>query len=308
MGIKSPDGRKAQGDRAHCSSLRGRLLAFLPVFSLLLGGCGADTPAQLPRDHVKIQHFTLIPITADPATQPVNEDNRHDEPIYIYLEMYRLRLPFGAISGNDAFWKDVNEQALGATQSRLLFRNGIRTGTASIDNWDYFKKLIDQYPTRSQKSTITGNDGQAVELEIRNGVTGQTIFYYDRDGHLHGRTYDTCDDLLAIHFQPSIRAWANARISLSPIIRATRKRVEYTPLNNPAQVEYVAPEKLYDLGLSADIPPGQFLIIAPSSEAKYPTRIGHVFLVEDAPAGRYELVLVIVPHIYRAREQTLATR
>jgi hypothetical protein len=271
---------------------------------LALSACHAippQSPLAPPPGRINVHNFTLVPITSDPATQPANV-LRHD-PIYIFLDMYRLRLPFGAVSANDAFWAQVNERALGAPQSRLLFRNGIRAGTASVDHWDYFKCLIDQYPTRSQKSTLTGGDGQGVELEIRSGVAAQTIFYFDGDGQLHGRTYDTADDLLAIHFQPSTRAYANVRISLCPIIRATRKRLEYTPLNNPRQVQYVTPEKLYDLGLTADLPPGQFLILAPSPEAQYPTRLGHVFLVEDGSAERYEQVLIIVPHIYRAEEQ-----
>lgn len=275
------------------------------MLSLLLlalaGGCASSLHPP-PAGNVDMRTYTLIPIASDPSTQPSPAAHRHD-PVYIYLDFYRLRVPYGAISANDAFWEKVDEHSLPASMHQLLLRNGIRTGTAPIDQWSYFKKLIDLYPTQSQKSTLTGGEGQGVELSIRSGVQAQTLFYFDESGRLHGRTYESCDDLLAVHFGPSAKAYAYVRISLCPVVRATRKRLEYTLMNNQQQVQYTVPQKIFEVGLTADLPPGRFLIVAPSAEASFPTRLGNVFLTETGSAERLETVLIIVPHVYRAIAQ-----
>ncbi len=275
---------------------------------LILNGCRSGPSSDLPDESFNIHHFTLAPITSDPATRPTDSRSHRRDLLYVYLDLYRLRVPFGAISADPTFWKKVDEDSLNPSQRQVLFRNGIRMGIASVDQWDYFKGLIDLYPSRTQKSTLTGGDGQGIEIPFKNGVAGQTIFYFDRDGRLHGRSYDSVDDLLAVHFQPSVRAWANVRISLCPILRATRRRLEYTAMNNAQEVQYTTPETLYDLGLVADLAPGEFLILAPSPQAIYPTRLGHLFLVEEEPSERYEQLLLIVPHVYRAKEQHQARR
>lgn len=273
----------------------------LPWICLALIGCRSSGNQNQALGLPKVHHFTLIPITSDPSTQPAIEGRK--DPIYMYVDLYTLRVPLGAISANPAIWEKVDRETLGAAQGRLLRRNGIQIGTATVDQWDSFKALIDQYPTVTQASKLTGGEGQGVELRLKEAVPFQTLFYYDPQGRLHGRTYDQADDLLAIHFQPSKKFYAYVRISLSPIIRSTRKRLAYTALNRPQTFEYVEPEHIYQLGLKAEVPPGRFLIIAPSDQAVHPTRLGHLFLIQDTPAERFEKVLILVPHVFRAVEQ-----
>jgi hypothetical protein len=89
------------------------------------------------------------------------------------------------------------------------------------------------------------------------------------------------------------------RVTLCPVVRATQKRLEWSPLNNELEITYTAPQRLYDLNLRTDVPLNSFLIVAPSSEATWPTSIGNNFLVTPGDADRMETVLLVVPAAMR---------
>jgi hypothetical protein len=99
---------------------------------------------------------------------------------------------------------------------------------------------------------------------------------------------------MLLSFQSAPRKANHVRVALCPAVRSLRKRFEYN-LRNEAQpeIQWISPEQIYEMNLRADLPPDSFLIVAPSSEGKWPTSIGSSFLVQDAPAERMELILLI---------------
>jgi hypothetical protein len=86
------------------------------------------------------------------------------------------------------------------------------------------------------------------------------------------------------------------RLALCPVVRGTRKRLEYSAMNNElGDVTYSHPERLYDVNLRVDVPVDRFLIIAPSGQATWPTSIGNSFFITEGAAEKMETVLLIVP-------------
>lgn len=228
--------------------------------------------------------------------QTAMASNTPEGPVQLQADVYQLVLPQGAVSGNEAFWKRVDEQAVDVATYDLLYKNGVRVGVAPIAEWDRFRELIAEHPATTKANTLIGADAKVIELPVRKEVRAQTIWYFDARNDSIGRTYDECENFVTMTLQSAPRKAGTMRVALCPVVKSARKRLEFTSLNRElGELQYVAPERLYDMNLRVDVPPDQFLIVAPSSEAAWPTSIGNTFFITNGPAERMEHVLLIVP-------------
>jgi hypothetical protein len=78
-------------------------------------------------------------------------------------------------------------------------------------------------------------------------------------------------------------------------VRSNRRKFEVSVTNEEREYDYVKPERLYDLNLCADIPMDGFLVVAPSTLARFSSNLGSTFLVEDRATEQVEHVLLMVP-------------
>jgi len=219
-----------------------------------------------------------------------------DGPKQLQVELYQLVVPLGTISRNTQFWKRVDEQAVDVTTYDLLYKNGVRVGEAPIAEWDYFRQVMEEHPAVSKGNTLVGHEGKPIELPLRKEVRAQDIFYFDRDNRLQGRSFEQSENFIALTLQTAPRKAATLRIALCPVVRGTRRKLEYSAVNNElGEVSYKHPERLYDVNLRVDVPADHFLIVAPSGDATWPTSIGNSFFVSERSAEKLETVLLIVP-------------
>lgn len=219
-----------------------------------------------------------------------------DAPIQLQVDVYQLRVPYGTVSRNEAFWKRVDEQAVGVATYDLLFKNGIRVGEAPVTEWDYFRQVMEAHPAVTTSNTLVGAEGKPIELPLRKEVRNQEIFYFDSLNQLEGRSWDQSENVIAMTIQSAPRKADTLRIALCPMVRGMRKQLQYSAMNQElGEITYAAPERMYKLNLCADVPADQFLIIAPSGESTWPTSLGNSFLVTDGVAEKMETVLLIVP-------------
>lgn len=211
------------------------------------------------------------------------------------VEIYQLQVPFGTISRNTEFWKHIDENAVDVATYELLLKNGVRVGQAPIAEWEYFREIVSQYPAMTKQSSLVAAEAKPFELPVRKEIVNQNLFYFDSKNRMQGQSFEACENLLSLTVQQAPRKASTMRVALCPVVRGTQKRLEWTPLNNEVEITYTAPQRLYDLNLTTDVPGDSFLIIAPSSEATWPTSIGNNFLVTPGDAERMETVLLVVP-------------
>lgn len=266
-----------------------------------LGGCAGNrgAPSRATEQASSSRRFSLMgdnPNPRDPA--PVQES-------VICLEIYQLAVPAGTVSGNEGFWKQVNEQVVDVATYDILYKNGLRVGEASNDQWPFFKDFIEQNPALVRHSTMVAREANLIELEMNKDLTSQNLFYFDADNQLQGRSFDRCDNLLSVSFQAAPRKPATIRVALCPVVRAQRKVLQYSVNNDEREIQYINPERLYDLNLRADVAVDHFLLIAPSPEGRWSTSIGNAFLMRDGPAERLEQVIVLIPRLI-PMEQTVS--
>jgi hypothetical protein len=84
-------------------------------------------------------------------------------------------------------------------------------------------------------------------------------------------------------------------MTMCPLVRSNRRHFEVSVTDEEREYDYVKPERLYDLNLCADIPAGGFLVVAPSTLAKFSSNLGSTFLVEGRETEQVEHVLLMVP-------------
>ena len=285
-------------------------LATLLLYAFTGASCGPDPTARQAAqpivDEARANQFFA------PDAQAKQQDAVPVQNYLTQLTIYRITLPAGAVSASEEFWKRVDEHAVDVGTYELLFKNGVRVGVAPAEEWDYFKDLLDRHPAQTQPMLYTGRAANDIELEMRKGVGFQNIMYYDAAGELVGRTYERCNDLIRLSYEPAPRKHGFVRIGLVPVVQSRRESlVPVGPLNTRS-VTWFRPETLYELNLMADVHLDHFLIVAPSAEARWPSSLGNVFLTDDAATQRTETLIIIRPMVYRQRpdraDETPATR
>ncbi len=271
---------------------------------LMLTGCppGPEIPPPSPTTPPKMV-----------LTRAHGSEVRHasitEGPTQLQIDVYQLHVPIGTVSRNEQFWKRIDEQCVDVATCDLLYKNGVRVGAASRGEWDYFKSIMEQHPAITQVSSVVGYDGKPVELPMRKDVTDQRIFYFDSSNQLLGRSFDVSENFIAMTFLPAPRKANTVRIALCPVVRAQRKKLEYSVANEERpEITYTYPERLYDLNLRADISEDQFFVVAPSGESTWPTSLGNNFFIADAAAEKMEVVLLLVPKMVPMDPVTAAMR
>ena len=229
------------------------------------------------------------------------------------MDAYVISVPDGTVSRSNPFWKRIDEQGgmLRTGGHDLLRRNGVRIGLGRLDEWSYFKQIIDEHPATTQIYSLVSLGGRSVELEMKKDVAVQNIWYYNDAGRLIGRTYENCQNLWSVGFASVPRHPDHVRVGVSPLVRSLRKRLEVVmrrarPEDPPErEILYRSPEYLFDLAVEADVPPGRFLVVAPSEEATAGT-LGEAFLMTAGLGQRVERVILMVPRTIEATARPAA--
>jgi hypothetical protein len=275
-------------------------LALIYVGAANPGGCTPPPAGNPAATQPLITQTKISPIFA-PDAQLQQPDAVHEVQYVIQLMVYRITLPAGAVSRSDDFWKRVDEHAVDIATYDLLFKNGVRVGVAQASEWDNIKEILGQNPAMTQPMTWTGRAASDIELEMRKAVPFQNVMYYDTSGELVGRTYERCNDLIRVSYQPAPRKHGFVRLGLVPVVQSMREQLVAVGPINTRTVTWFKPETLYELNLIADVGVDTFLVIAPSSEARWPSSLGNVFLTADAATERTETLLIIRPVMFQQR-------
>jgi hypothetical protein len=136
----------------------------------------------------------------------------------------------------------------------------------------------------------------------------QDLFFFNASDEIEGRSYDRGTNQLTLSFSPAPRDEHAVRLSLCPVVRSEKMRMDFTPMNEEFESPMNEVDRIYDLGLTADVPEGSFFIIAPSTDAQRPTSIGGSFLIKPDKTEKMEQVIVIVPTFLRLDGKPMIVR
>jgi len=249
------------------------------IFLAILGCASHSQPQQPPPQQV---------ISGDTAPPPA-------DPLAINAEMYQLQMPFGANSRDDSFWKLVDEDVLDVPTAQNLIRNGFRVGRARIADWpEFLKVLTNESAMKLKESKLMARPSyDDAWLEVSDVLPEELLFIYDDHG-LTMRSFSDCRNMLSLAFQWAPRKTRTIRLTFCPMVQALQTRMDYSLSDNPAPAKYLDRENFYDLHLTADIAPGEFLVVGTSTATSDPNRIASRFLTRDGPNRRFEQIILFV--------------
>jgi hypothetical protein len=286
---KTPNGKKESSDRGWGFLRIWNLELFWSLSVVIWSfspGCGQkqeDPLAMAPPFAITQGKPSNAPLDAAPSANQM-----------FHVEVFVLSAPSGTFSRNDEFWKRIDEQCLDVGTYELLQKNGMRVGVAPLAELQQISPfLVDATPV--QKFAVTGAELKDVQIDMKVGVQAQTIFYFDRQNHPVGRSFDKSENVMNVSFKPAPRKPGHLRMEFCPMVRAMRKKMQFTAMNESYEIQFVNPEVYYDLNFLVDIPADSFLIVTPSEAASFPSRLGRAFMIKDTPTSQLEQMLLIVP-------------
>jgi hypothetical protein len=264
---------------------------------MLVGGClpGSEGGGAKSKGKWTVDVPSNLSGDGSVGDPPSGQDPAAAVPFGVRMDIWAIAVPRGTVSGNEAFWKRVDENAVSPQRYDLLFKNGFRVGVARQEDWDFFKDLLSRYPARHQLNAVTVTDEQSVEVPVRKGVDEETLAYFDGAKPVELRTYQDAENLLQFTFVPAPRRTDAARVAMAPVVRSTRERLEYNENNEERTIKFTKPERLYELNLAVEVPFGKFLVCSPSADLENRANMGRNFLLLDEDSEQKEMVLLISP-------------
>src|SRR5947208_6610040 len=220
--------------------------AIIAIAILLGAGCTPPPPTAEP------QKMSVLAVPAAGVVDP--KDATPAAQFVVQLDVYQLTVPFGCVSNNDALWKHVNEEHLDILARDVLYLNGVRVGQAPIAEWGFFQTLIDAQGAQVVRNSCIAGDGKSIELMMKRGIREQCIFISNPPADPQGRSFDECENYMALSFWAEARRRGDVHLKLCPVVRSARKRLESTLLDGNREFKFVSPERLYDLKLEASVP------------------------------------------------------
>lgn len=263
----------------------------LGAAALLIGGCLGRTTTTSPTaggGGAAANSETVDEIALDPSPRVQRR---------LGVRIYTLGVPRGRVSGNAEMWSRIDEQTLDPAPYDVLWANGVRVGSASLQEIEHLREILEVSKAPVTDIYARGPGRQSHELQLGGVVQEQTLFWFDGAKEAEGRTFQNSENFLVIGFGPTPGRQRSMRLSLTPLVRSAQPRQVITAAGDSYEVEQVRDENIFDLQLRVDIPFGDFLIVAPSVELSQETGIGRQFFTYESEGELWERVLVIIPRI-----------
>ncbi len=225
------------------------------------------------------------------ANWPTTTFARDDGDLSIELDIYQITVPYGSISGDDRFWKHIDEDHIDRRGSLSVYceNNGIRYGEGfRTGEWKYFESIMEREGATFQKSTMSRVKKGSLDFPLRGTALSRKQSSSSTRWTKSWKHPASLTTSVTIFFRcPSSRrpdGPAIRELPVCPVVRNLIKEIRPSPLNEPRSYEWFNREHLYDLRLREDVPQDHFLVIAPASLANLPNNLGHTFLIRTGEA------------------------
>ncbi|NIA07557.1 MAG: hypothetical protein GWP14_07980 [Actinobacteria bacterium] len=253
----------------------------------------------------------------NPFLQKDKEESTKRQEV-VQLNVYRIVISPQDDASLGQLWSLLRPAQLIKSNKKLLSRNGLQIAVGGADDWPKAINIMglgppsqaEQNPAPTTDATARLDrqietwlaEGLMAELSITNLPGEQTLFLYQPDGQLVGKTYEECYKLLVVtaKFQPT----GQIQLQIMPALKTDPPRftalhwmVKQRAGNEPER--YVS---LFEpLAFTAMVNPNEFLAIG-RSEHVGDASFGAVFFRADQAQKLSTTVLLIVPKIMTNRK------
>jgi hypothetical protein len=213
-------------------------------------------------------------------------------PLIFHVRIFLFPVPEGTFSGNEEFWKRIDEQCFDVGTTDLLYKNGVRVGRAPMSELASFGNYMEGV-LPLQDIQIPALQG-GTQIDMRLNLMQQTIVQINKQNIAVGQSYEASDNILNVSFEPAPRKPKQVRLTVAPMVRAQRKMLHYTTQNGEQEIAYDNPEYLLDLNFKVDLEEDRFLVVTPSPDASRTSSVGHAFFKKETATEQKEQVMIIM--------------
>lgn len=216
------------------------------------------------------------------------------------VAVLHVKCPSRAHARMDGVWAYLDEQRLDHDTRLGLSRNGLRVGCGHNSDWLEIKSIVDSIDGCQSLRTppVRLPRRFPLDLELDDGPRNQTLFAFEPDGVLSGATWSASRNVFRLVYDRDRRARGRLQLSIVPVVRQAPDGYNWIPTDaGVAQVPRYAGRLYPGAAFTLSIARGEFLVIAPGTQASLRGLIGCAFMTSRADDDTYESFLFLFPAI-----------
>ncbi len=294
--------------RAHRSSIRdwtaAALVRWMPIVLLVAAcaGCKSGAPGRPPPGQPQAEAAPEIQ-DADTGITLVRADHaapRKAEPPRLAYELAVLHVlvPQEQEAAMEKIWNFLREDVLEAQTDLRLRQNGLRVGVGHAQWWEPIKAALEAIEGHqvTLETSLRVPAGFPLSLELDSEAREQTLFCVGSDGMLSGSTWLDSRNVLRVTYGPDLRD--ADRIVLLVVPEVHQKQDGWRWVRTEAGLWQVPRQALraFDAaGFVLTLGPGEFVLLAPSDQARVYGLLGGAFLTRELQGRHYRSYVFLRP-------------
>ena len=275
----------------------------LALLCLCLVGCRSGgrrpDPDQLASDNsteLAARYRADSPLPT-PAPAAAGRERR----LHLQFEVLRVDMPADSIRHTHKVWNHVDELRYDAQLAARLGRNGLRVGAAPASAWPAMRTIFQSCSAQVREARQVTQPGVPLLLELGSIVDAETIFSFDSEGHMAGKTHPAGQKLVEIRYELHPERGDTVDVEVQLEVREPLSPGDWQPgdgllYDAPTHHSHTFPA----LHVALTLQPGEFLVIGPSEvTARNRYIVGGRFFTDQREGQSYDTILCIAPQPYR---------
>lgn len=271
-------------------------------------GAGCAPAPQSGQQATGLQHQQIAPFIADQGPLPFDADRVRQYPedilvLGMVFDVQRFIVPADKVVGvRETIWRYVDELRVDPATTAHLKKNGFRVGVVSSTQIGALRELLDELEARSERTSQTVQRGFPLTLDLGSTGDNRTVYIFRPDGLLEGRTFDNATKFLHIDYNVElVDQRPRTTLGMTPELFQESERRHYQASDGRVLYEKQYEGEIYhELAVKLPTVPGEVLVVGPSDTTNYPFILGSTILGDETGGRRWEIILCVAPHLYRA--------
>ncbi|MFN0196073.1 MAG: hypothetical protein ACKVT0_04965, partial [Planctomycetaceae bacterium] len=206
-----------------------------------------------------------------------------------------MYVDFSHASAGDGrkIWNHIDELRMKPEQVRLLSRNGLRVGAASPASWAAIQAVLDSSDAKITSDQLFPQRGFALPIHAGAVDEGTSIFCYQADGRLIGKSFPGGEKTIMIDYAVRPELDGSTELGISFEINRESADMVWQQVDG---VMRQAPERDHhrfdDLSTFLTLQQGEFLVLGPRDDIRNDSLVGTQFLSSPTGPGSIRLIFL----------------
>lgn len=222
--------------------------------------------------------------------------------VHMQFDVLRVSVPADTPSEQwDRIWRYVDELRIDPATTAYLARNGFRVGIGRRSDWQGLRATLEEVGARSERVRRTVRSGFPLTLDLGPIENDQSVFAFQPNGRLAGRTFEGGVRYLHIDYRVDSMQKTRTALRITPEIFVQSSRRRWQTVDGELRHRRTYEGQVYhDLAVELATGPGEFLVVGPARNDDNRFVLGAVMFREDNAEQAWDTIVLITPQPYRS--------